>query len=145
MSPREHGPARLLVVEDSAFFRTQLIGMLEAVGYAVVGREDGQAAWELLQRPDEHFDMVVTDIEMPRLDGLGLAQNIRGHAALAHLPIIAVTSLGSDDDVRRGAESGIDAYHVKLEREELLATIATHLARAGVNIVDTPALACAAY
>jgi two-component system chemotaxis sensor kinase CheA len=130
---QEHGPNRLLIVEDSAFFRTQLIGMLEAEGYSVVGAEDGQAAWELLQRSGERFDMVITDIEMPRLDGLGLAQNIRGHAPLSHLPIIAVTSLGSDDDVRRGAESGIDAYHIKLEREELLATIATHLARASVN------------
>ena len=84
--------------------------------------------------------MVITDIEMPRMDGLGLAQHIRGDAALAHLPIIAVTSLGSDDDVRRGAESGIDAYHIKLEREELLNTIATHLQRRGTHHTS-PALA----
>ncbi len=140
----EHGPARLLVVEDSAFFRTQLIGMLEAAGYSAVGAEDGQVAWEMLQDPSERFDMVVTDIEMPRLDGLALAQNIRASAALAHLPIIAVTSLGSEDDIRRGADSGIDAYHIKLEREELMTTIAAHLARAGTTS-SSPALACATY
>jgi len=141
---REAGPARLLVVEDSAFFRTQLEEMLQAAGYQVVGSEDGQAAWELLQRPNEHFDMVITDIEMPRLDGLGLAANIRGSDRLARLPIIAVTSLGSDEDIQRGTESGIDAYHIKLEREELLTTIATHLSRAGVCVTPT-ASECAAY
>jgi two-component system, chemotaxis family, sensor kinase CheA len=142
---QERGPARLLVVEDSAFFRTQLTGMLEAAGYNVVGCEDGVEAWDLLQQPAERFDMVITDIEMPRLDGLGLAQNIRNSAVLSHLPIIAVTSLGSDDDVRRGAESGIDAYHIKLEREQLLATIATHLTRVGVASSASLALASAAY
>lgn len=141
---REAGPARLLVVEDSAFFRTQLQEMLQAAGYQVVGSEDGQAAWELLQRPDEHVDMVITDIEMPRLDGLGLAANIRGSDRLGRLPIIAVTSLGSDEDIQRGTESGIDAYHIKLEREELLTTIATHLSRAGVCVTPT-ASECAAY
>ncbi len=143
---QELGPARLLVVEDSAFFRTQLMGMLEAVGYSVAGAEDGLEAWEMLQHPAEHFDMVITDIEMPRMDGLALAQNIRSHAALSRLPIIAVTSLGSDEDIQRGEESGIDAYHIKLEREELMNTIATHLTRAGISS-SSPSLdlACAAY
>jgi two-component system chemotaxis sensor kinase CheA len=84
--------------------------------------------------------MVITDIEMPRMDGLGLSQHIRGDATLAHLPIIAVTSLGSDDDVRRGEESGINAYHVKLEREELLNTIETLLKQRGLS---SPSLALA--
>ncbi len=128
----DRGPARLLVVEDSAFFRTQLVSMLESTGYEVVGCEDGEEAWDLLRQPAEHFDMVVTDIEMPRMDGLELSRHIRNHAGWNHLPIIAVTSLGSDEDVRRGQDSGIDAYHIKLEREELLATIASHLKKAGV-------------
>jgi two-component system chemotaxis sensor kinase CheA len=140
----EHGPVRLLVVEDSAFFRTQLTSLLEATGYDVVGCEDGQEAWELLKRPGEHVDMVITDIEMPRMDGLDLSQHIRGDAALAHLPIIAVTSLGSDDDVRRGEECGIDAYHIKLEREALLNTIETHLKRRGISS-SSPALAGSAF
>ncbi|NLX55416.1 MAG: hybrid sensor histidine kinase/response regulator [Planctomycetaceae bacterium] len=143
---QERGPARLLVVEDSAFFRNQLTDMLQEVGYSVTGTEDGVEAWELLQQPEEHFDMVITDIEMPRMDGLALAQNIRNHAALSRLPIIAVTSLGSDADIQRGEAAGIDAYHIKLEREELLNTIMTHLTRAGISS-SSPSLdlACAAY
>ena len=140
----EGSQARILVVEDSAFFRSQLSSLLEGVGYAVVTASDGQEAWETLKRPEESFDMIVTDIEMPRMDGLQLAQQVRGDSSLAHLPIVAVTSLGSDDDVRRGAESGIDAYHIKLEREELLKTLAAQLQRAGTKH-KSPALAGSSY
>ncbi len=120
---------RLLVVEDSAFFRTQLIGLLEGAGYEVADAEDGVEAWELLKQPGQQFDLVITDIEMPRLDGLGLTENIRNDAALRQLPVIAVTSLSSDEDIRRGERVGIDAYRVKLEREELLETVAGYLAK----------------
>ena len=94
VASNEQGQARLLIVEDSAFFRSQLSGLLEGVGYAVQTAIDGQDAWELLKRSEASFDLVVTDIEMPRMDGLQLAQHIRDDAALAHLPIVAVTSLG---------------------------------------------------
>jgi two-component system chemotaxis sensor kinase CheA len=63
---------------------------------------------------------VVTDIEMPRLDGLGLAKRIRADERTAGLPMIALTSLASEDDVARGKAAGIDDYQTKLDRDQLL-------------------------
>jgi two-component system chemotaxis sensor kinase CheA len=63
---------RILVVEDSDFFRKQLMNFLESEGYQVKGSEDGALAWNTLQTPGEDFDLVVTDIEMPNMDGLEL-------------------------------------------------------------------------
>ncbi len=115
---------RILVAEDSDFFRKQLTGFFATEGYEVVAAEDGAAAWQILADPENHIDAVVTDIEMPNLTGLELAQRIRGDARFANLPIIAVSSLAGDDDIRRGRQAGINEYHVKLDREQLMATMA---------------------
>lgn len=123
--PTPDGAApRILVAEDSDFFRKQLIGFFTAEGYEVEAAEDGAAAWELLANSENHFDAVVTDIEMPRMTGLELAQRIRGDTRFADLPIIAVSSLAGDDDIRRGRQAGISEYHVKLDREQLMAATA---------------------
>ena len=136
--PTPDGSApRILLAEDSDFFRKQLAGFFESEGYQVQAAEDGAAAWNLLADPENHFDAVVTDIEMPHMTGLELAQRIRDDARFARLPIIAVTSLADDDDIRRGRQAGIDEYHVKLDREQLMATMArllkTSLQRATVK------------
>ena len=81
---------------------------------------DGEAAWELLLQNLDEVRTVVTDIEMPRLDGLGLARRIRADDRTAHLPIIALTSLAGDDDIARGKSAGIDDYQTKLDRDRLL-------------------------
>ena len=132
---REQKTTTILLVEDSAFFRQQMKTFIEAEGYEVIACEDGQIAWETLQLkdPDQNFDMVVTDIEMPNLDGLGLARNIKADPELAHLPIIAVTSLAGGDDMQRGYEAGIDDYQIKLDREKLLGAIARYLKTAKVE------------
>jgi two-component system, chemotaxis family, sensor kinase CheA len=113
----------VLLAEDSEFFRNQVTKFIEGAGYQVFAAEDGQAAWELLQEKEREIDLVVTDIEMPRLDGFGLARNIRSDQRFARLPIIAVTSLAGEDDAARGKEVGIDDYQVKLDREKLLSSI----------------------
>ena len=64
--------------------------------------------------------MVVTDIEMPRLTGLELARRIRADARTAKLPVIAVTSLASEEDMAKGKAVGIDDYQIKLDRDKLL-------------------------
>ncbi len=119
----EGSPPRILVAEDSDFFRKQLTAFLESDGYEILACEDGAVAWNALQEPGSHFDLVVTDIEMPNLDGLGLVRNIRKDSRLASIPVIAVTSLAGEDDVRRGREVGVTEYHVKLDREVLMAAV----------------------
>lgn len=115
--------ASVLVVDDSAVTRTLEKGILEAAGYQVRVAPDGAVALELLQR--ERCDLVVTDIEMPRLDGFALTARVRADEQLRDLPVVLVTSLDSEDDRRRGVEVGADAYIVKgaFDQDRLLETI----------------------
>jgi two-component system chemotaxis sensor kinase CheA len=115
---------RILLAEDSDFFRKQLSGFLEAEGYEVRACEDGAVAWEAIREPGSHFDLLITDIEMPNMTGLELARHVRDYAAAASLPIIAVSSLAGEDDIRRGREVGVTEYHVKLDRERLVESVA---------------------
>ncbi len=129
---------RILLAEDSTFFREQLTRFLEEAGYAVVACPDGLAAWETLVDSEAAFDLVVTDLEMPNLDGLSLAQRIREHQRFAATPIVAVTSLAGEEDQQRGLEAGINEYHVKLDRERLLASIAAWLRRGEDRPAERP-------
>ncbi len=119
--------ATILYAEDSNFFRTQVKGFMEGEGYKVIAGEDGLAAWNLLQEHADEISLVVTDIEMPNLDGLGLASKIKSDERYAHLPVIAMTTLAGEDDIARGKAVGIDDYQVKLDKEKLLDSIREHL------------------
>ncbi|MBI4083521.1 MAG: chemotaxis protein CheW [Candidatus Lambdaproteobacteria bacterium] len=119
-------PATILLVEDSAFYRTLEKNYLVEAGFQVVEAADGEEALDVLaQRP---VNIVVTDIEMPRLNGFDLAARIRENKPYGHLPIVAVTSLSKDQERERGLKAGIDAYLIKLDREQLLAEIRRLLA-----------------
>jgi two-component system chemotaxis sensor kinase CheA len=118
--PAEAQGAAVLLAEDSDFFRTQVSRFLEEDGYNVLAAPDGEAAWELLLQNLQKVRAVVTDIEMPRLDGLGLARRIRNDERTARLPLIALTSLAGDDDIARGKAAGINDYQTKLDRDQLL-------------------------
>jgi len=96
---------------------------LEDDGCTVFAACDGEDAWDLLLKNIDTVSAVVTDIEMPRLSGLGLASRIRADVRTAKLPIIAVTSLAGDDDAARGKAAGITEYQVKLDRDKLLSSI----------------------
>jgi two-component system chemotaxis sensor kinase CheA len=117
----------VLLAEDSDFFRAQVKRFLEEDGYPVLAAPDGEAAWELLVKNLDKVRAVVTDIEMPRLDGLGLARRIRADQRTAHLPIIALTSLAGEDDIARGNAAGINDYQTKLDRDRLLERLKEYL------------------
>jgi two-component system chemotaxis sensor kinase CheA len=110
----------VLLAEDSDFFRSQVSRFLNEDGYTVLAAPDGEAAWELLVQNFERVQAVVTDIEMPRLDGLGLTRRIRADNRTKHLPVIALTSLAGEEDIARGRAAGIDDYQTKLDRDRLL-------------------------
>jgi two-component system chemotaxis sensor kinase CheA len=119
----------VLLAEDSDFFRAQVKRYLEEDGKVVYDAPDGEFAWELLLQHLDEIQAVVTDIEMPRLTGLGLAQRIRGDARTNKLPIIGLSSLAGEEDVARGKAAGIDDYQVKLDRDQLLAGLRTYAAQ----------------
>lgn len=117
----------ILVVEDSDFFRNQVRKFIEKAGYQVVAAEDGQVAWDYLQEHPDEIRLVVTDLEMPNMDGFELTKQIKADQRFAALPVIALTSLASDEHVAHGKEVGIDDYQIKLDREKLLLSIGDHL------------------
>lgn len=114
---------RLLVVDDSATSRTLERNILKTAGYDVLTAVDGEEALKILKSED--IDLVVSDVEMPLLDGFELTSRIRGNAAFEKTPVILVTSLGSEEDKAKGAEAGADAYIVKgaFDQDELLKTV----------------------
>jgi len=117
----------ILYAEDSNFFRDQVKGFLESDGYRVIEAENGRIAWDLLQEHGEKISLVVTDLEMPELDGYGLAENIKKDERFAHLPIIALTTLAGEEDMARGKSVGMTDYQIKLDREKLMNSIFSHL------------------
>jgi two-component system, chemotaxis family, sensor kinase CheA len=134
------------LAEDSNFFCKQVANFLKDDGYDVVACEDGLVAWNALQGREKHIDLVVTDLEMPNMNGFELARRIRDDPEFTHLPIIALTSLAGEEDIRRGKESGIDDYQIKLDREKLLESVAGHLRKVlqskNTNATFAAAAAC---
>jgi len=102
----------ILVVEDSITSRTLLKGILESAGYTVKTAVDGIEAFTLL-RAEPSFHLVVSDVEMPRLNGFDLTARIRADKKLAELPVVLVTALETREDRERGIDVGANAYIVK--------------------------------
>ena len=127
-----HLTCQVVLAEDSDFFRAQVKRYLESDGFAVLEAEDGEVAWKILQENADTVQGVVTDVEMPNLTGLGLATRIRQDARLGHLPILALTSLASEEDIAKGKAAGVDDYQIKLDRDNLLTSLRALLAARGV-------------
>jgi CheY-like chemotaxis protein len=115
---RATGGSTILVVEDQVVTRQMEKSILEAAGYQVVTAENGLDA---LNKLGQHrFDLVVTDILMPKMDGFTLTREIRGSERTKNLPVVIVTSMESETDKRRGLEVGADAYLVKSSFDQKL-------------------------
>ena len=113
----------VLVAEDSTFFRKQVVKYIEGIGIEVIAAEDGEVAWKLLVESERKVDLLVTDIEMPNLDGYGLVSRVRADNKYTDMPVIAVTSLAGDENMAKGKAVGINDYQVKLDKEMLLESI----------------------
>jgi two-component system chemotaxis sensor kinase CheA len=81
-----------------------------------------------LEEAGEKVRLVVTDIEMPELDGYGLTRRIKGDQRFAHLPVVALTSLAGEEDIERGKAAGVDDYQIKLDKDKLLVSVRGFLA-----------------
>ena len=114
---------RLLLADDSLTTRTLERNILESAGYEVMTASDGRAALELLEK--HGADLVLSDVEMPEMDGLGLVSAIRASARFRATPVILLTALDAPDHRQRGLDAGADAYLVKgaFDQSRLLETI----------------------
>lgn len=121
------GQKVILFAEDSAFFRNQVERFMVEEGYKVITAEDGAIAWDLLEKHKDEIDIIVTDLEMPNMDGFELTKKIKTHPEFSHYKVIALTSLASNAHIAKGETVGIDAYEIKLDRENLMKIIRHYL------------------
>ncbi|MGZ3650561.1 MAG: hybrid sensor histidine kinase/response regulator [Bdellovibrionota bacterium] len=115
---------RVLFAEDVAFFRKQVSKVLASAGHEVMVAEDGAQALKILEESEPgRFNLILSDIEMPKLTGLEFARKIRQQERFAKLPLIALTTRFRQRDIDEGKKAGFDRYMEKLNSEALLRSI----------------------
>jgi two-component system chemotaxis response regulator CheY len=121
---------RILIVEDSATMRSLLVSTLAELGIAAKITEASSGFEALRLLPREAFDLILTDINMPDINGLELVSFVKGNAVYRRIPLVIISTEGSERDRQRGLALGADAYLVKpFEPESLRDVIAALLAR----------------
>jgi two-component system chemotaxis sensor kinase CheA/two-component system sensor histidine kinase and response regulator WspE len=120
---RDRKRLKILLVDDSAIAREAEAALLRSLGHEVEEAVDGEDGWHRLQSGP--FHLLVTDVQMPVLDGIDLTRRVRATPRLAKLPIVILSSLSAPEERRRGVDAGADAYLVKgeLEAESFAATL----------------------
>ncbi|MDM8544325.1 hybrid sensor histidine kinase/response regulator [Desulfococcaceae bacterium HSG9] len=113
----------IILAEDTKFFRNQIKCTIEDAGYNVLEAEDGMIAYDILKKNVDMISLVVTDLEMPNMDGFAFTRKIKEDERFSHLPVIAVSSLAAKEDIKKAKECGIDEYQIKLDRHKLVECI----------------------
>jgi two-component system chemotaxis sensor kinase CheA len=112
---------RVLLAEDQLFFRQLITQYFRSFGIKhITVANDGREALRLLHDSPRGYDVVVSDIEMPNMNGFQLVSNIKSDPSLCHMPVMALTSLSGEEDVRKGMEAGFDAYEIKIDKERVI-------------------------
>jgi two-component system chemotaxis sensor kinase CheA len=120
--PAAFKPKSVLLVDDSAFFRNMLQPVLRAAGFDVASAGSGAEALSILES-GRRIDVVVTDVEMPDMDGFELAQALHRHPRGAEVPVIALSSIVSAEAIARGRDAGFHDYVAKFDRQGLIASL----------------------
>jgi type IV pili sensor histidine kinase/response regulator len=114
----------VLIVDDSIAVRRLLSQVLSQSGYQVVACRDGQDALEELNRPQQHIDLVISDVEMPQVDGYQLLKEIRAHPRWFGVPVAMLTSRSSDRHRQKAMSLGATTYLSKpFQPAELLSIV----------------------
>jgi len=128
---------RILVADDSSFIRNSICSTLVKAGYVVDEAVDGEEAWLLIEKKLAagafDIDVLITDIEMPRMDGLHLTSRIRKDGRLAGLPIYIFSSLASDDNIRKWQSIGANGILTKPDLPRLVQIIGEELSKTAVK------------
>ena len=118
---------RLLVVDDTPFFRDLEKKYFESIGFEVSLAFNGQEALDLLKSKPRSFDLVVTDIVMPVMDGYGLLKSIQSSPSLSHLPVIALTSFAQEESQEKAKTAGFYGYALKTIKETILQAVSNFI------------------
>ena len=123
MQEVQTGHAKILVAEDSLFFRKLIKQYMQRDEWTIEIVNDGLEAWEKLQAEPKRYNLVISDINMPRLDGFQLASKIREDRRFDALPLVALTTLSDDHFREKGLSLGFDRYVVKIDKNQVRATV----------------------
>ena len=123
---KEDHAKRILVVDDSPFFRNLLAPLLAVAGYDVTTVKSADRALSLCEA-GEKFDIIVSDIEMPGMDGFQFVETVRNSTRWQDTPIVALSSHTTPKDLDRGREVGFSDYVAKFDRDALLTTLSETL------------------
>ena len=119
---------RILIVDDSAVFRTSMKKILESMNAEIILAEDGQEGLDLALQ--EKFDIVVSDIDMPKINGIELCSTLKNTASTQGTPVVMVSTFDSDGDIDKGFQAGASAYLSKYEiQDRLLETVKNVLSK----------------
>ncbi|MBK9979618.1 MAG: chemotaxis protein CheW [Gemmatimonadetes bacterium] len=127
----QRGDTHVLLVDDSRFFLSLIAPVLRGAGYKVSTASDGRDALTYLERGDR-YDIIISDIDMPAVDGFALAREIRANPAWSDVPLLALTGRSTPADRERARACGFDEFLVKFDREAVLSALQRLAAAAGV-------------
>ncbi len=120
--------SHLLLIDDSKFFLNMIKPLLSAAGYKITAVDSASDALRLREK-GEDFDLIISDIEMPDMDGFGFAEKVREGGIWQKTPMVALSSHQTPKDFARGREVGFDDYVVKLDRDSLMSTIVEQIGK----------------
>ncbi|XZE34410.1 hybrid sensor histidine kinase/response regulator [Pirellulaceae bacterium SH501] len=123
-APIEITNARILVAEDSLFFRKLIEQYVKSDLWDVEIVNDGLEAWEKLQHEPNRYNLIISDINMPRMDGFEFAMKVRDDRRFDSLPMVALTTLSEDHYRKRGMSVGFDRYVIKIDKMQVRNTVA---------------------
>lgn len=118
---------KILLAEDAPFFRQLVKGYLESAGYEVLTAENGKTALDILSKTK--LDMLISDIEMPRMNGWELIKILRSEEDFREFPAIALTALDSPEDRKKAFDLGFNDYQIKIDRDALLARVSNFISK----------------
>jgi two-component system chemotaxis response regulator CheY len=118
---------KILVVDDSPTIRKFISIALKIKGYEIISANDGMEALELL--PNEKIDLIITDLNMPNIDGFNLIARIRSNESYANTPIIVMSNLSDSEDIERAMQLGANSYIIKpFDQNNIIKEVVKYLA-----------------
>lgn len=122
--PIKTSRARILIAEDSLFFRRLITQYVKCEDWEVEIFNDGLEAWEMLQQEPTRYQLIISDINMPRMDGFEFATNVRADRRYDHIPMVALTTLSDEHFREKGLALGFDRYVIKIDKHQIRQTVA---------------------